>query len=70
LTLALSSHAQPLAANRHQHVLAAAGWQQEAGAPQAGQWATAQRLWGNWPALSATLLLMLDAMAPLVTSLS
>lgn len=67
VTLAVNSRTQPLAASRRAPVLAAAGWQQEAGAPPAGQRATARRLWGNWPALSATLLLMLDAAAPLVT---
>jgi hypothetical protein len=67
VTLAIDSRAQPLATSRQAPLLAAASRQQEARAPPAGQWATAQRLWGNWPALSATLLLMLDAATPLVT---
>ena len=67
VTLAVKSRADSSAASRQEPALAEGGRQPEAGAPSAGQWATAQRLWGNWPALSATLLLMLDAAAPLVS---
>ena len=69
VTLAVNSRAQSLGISRRAPLLAAASWQQEESAPAAGQWATARQLWGNWPALSATLLLMLDAAAPLVSSL-
>jgi len=67
LTLVIEQNAaQSAQAASGQTVRAGSGADRQQEADATAFWAMTHRLWGNWPALSATLLLMLDAALPLV----